>query len=76
MLRVRNLLDKAVLAIALAAVLSGGSAFWIQNSSAATCTSTDGKATCSGECCSAGASGCAGGPCPKEVVPIDEGPIG
>ena len=63
---IERMLNKAVLPFALAAVLSGASSFWIINASAADCKSTDGKATCSGECCSAGATTCTSGPCPKE----------
>ena len=38
------------------------------NVSAATCTSTDGKSTCSGECCIAGPTGCVAGAC-KDLIP-------
>jgi hypothetical protein len=51
---IERMLNKAVLPFALAAVLGGASSFWIIN------------ATCSGECCSAGATTCTSGPCPKE----------
>ena len=62
---IKRLMDKAVLPFALAAVLGGASSFWIINASAATCSSGDGQATCTGECCTATATTCLGGPCPK-----------
>jgi hypothetical protein len=63
---IERMLNKAVLPFALVAVLSGASSFWIINASAADCKSSDGLASCSGECCSAGATTCKAGPCPKE----------
>jgi hypothetical protein len=76
---IKRILDKAVLPFALAAVLSGASSLWIINASAAQCTSSDGKATCSGDCCNAGATSCVAGPCsnpqtpaPKKLAPNPE----
>jgi len=68
---INRMLNKAVLPFAFAALLGGASSFWIINASAATCTSGDGKATCTGECCSSGPSGCAAGPCPRPA-PLPE----
>jgi hypothetical protein len=66
---IKRILDKAVLPFAFAAVLSGASSFWVINASAAQCTSGDGKATCSGECCNASATTCVAGPCAPAPAP-------
>ena len=72
---INRIMDKAVLPFALVAVLGGASSLWIINASAATCTSGDGKATCSGECCAGTATTCLAGPCPRPApLPMPELP--
>ena len=66
---IRRIFDKAVLPFALAAVLSGAGSFWVITASAAQCTSSDGTATCTGECCNAGTSSCVAGPCSNPQTP-------
>jgi len=69
---ISKVLDKAVLAFALAAVLTGGvSTLWTPSADAATCTAGNG-ATCSGECCRANATECIGEPCPRDRPPVEE----
>lgn len=64
---IKKILDKAVLPLALAAVLAGGaSTLWTPGADAAKCTAGNG-ATCEGECCKANATECVAEPCPVAV---------
>lgn len=74
MTRIRSVLEKMVMSLALVAVVGGAGAFWMPSSKAASCTSTDGKATCSGDCCNAGATTCVGGPCAGSQPPKSDLP--
>ena len=75
MTRIRSVLEKMVLSLALVAAVGGASAFCMPSSNAATCSSSDGKATCSGDCCNAGATTCVAGPCSGPQPPKTEAPL-
>jgi len=75
MISINRMIDKAVLPLALAAVLTGGaSMLWTPSADAAKCTSGNG-ATCEGECCRANATECVAQPCPGGDQPPPAGEI-
>lgn len=65
---IKRIVSTGVLMIIIGA---GAILFRMPNALAASCTSGDGKATCSGECCLSTATTCTAGPCSKFVVNLD-----